>query len=289
MGVRVEVSTSGIDEALQGLTSDPYGGALPGTTTLRIPSLRQNDTTRYLFLLCSRVVSAPTRIRGIRQLLNLGFTVTTAAKEDTPALVQTLTLPVTSPGFMAPDGNVSWHLVSEPNPNPNIATPAPATLGCREATNFAYRQAYGPALLFNAATFTAQTDYYNVNMTAYTPPPIATLEWQPLGGLGNMHDLRFPWDSADAWKSLDIPFCPYGARRVSLYASVLQTAGLPTPESTPTGTTTPGWPPEYGFAFAAQGINAAAVSDITASSVLFWGVGGAIIFEDYDCGCGGPT
>jgi hypothetical protein len=288
MGVRVEVATSGFDEYLQGYSSDPYGGAIPGTTGLRIPPFRQDDTTRYLFLLCSRVVAKPTRIRGIRQLLTVGFTVSTP-KEGAANTVAAYIQPVESPTFRAPDGNVSWHLVNEPNPSPNISTPNQATLGFTEGYNFAYRQSDGPALLTDAGTafgaFAGQTVYYTQNMTAYQPPVIGTSEWQPLGGLGNMHDIRFPWLATRAWDALDIPLCAQSTRRVSLYASVLQTNGLPTLESTPTGTTTPYWGPELAWAQLAAGI-AAADGDLTVSATQFYSVGGAIVFEDYDCGCG---
>lgn len=286
MGVRVEVATSGVDESLQGLTSDPYGAVIPAWTGLRIPSLRPNDQTRYLFLLASRKVTKPTRIRGIRQLLTLGFTITTTEGES-PSQVQTFTLPVSSPSFKAPDGNVSWHLVSEPNPDPSISTPVSANWV--EGPNLRYRQSDSSALLFENITFEdgVQTAYYATTLATYQAPAIGTSQWQPLGGgLENMHDLRFPWEAARAWDSLDIPFCAVGERRISLYASVLQTAGLPAPVSTPVGTSSPFFGPEIAFALTAAGVNAAAVSGVTASAVQFWSVGGAIIFEDYDCGCG---
>lgn len=285
MGVRVEVATAGIDESLQGLSSSPYGETLPGWTGLRIPSFRQDDTTRYLFLLATRKISKPTRIRGLRQLLTVGFTVTTSSEDD-PTVV-TYEIPVSTTGFKAPDGNVSWHLVSEPNPDPSISTPTSANW--TENVNLRYRQADAPALLFENIEFSApQTAYYFQNVDAYEAPIIGTSEWQPLGGLGLMQDIRFPWDAAHAWDSLDIPFCVVGERRVSLYASVLQTAGLPFPLSTPVGTASAFFGPEIGFALTADGVNEAKNVDVTASATQFWRVAGSIIFEDYDCGCGEP-
>jgi len=279
MGVRVEVATTGIDDGLQGLSADYLRPTLPTRTGLRIPSFRPDDVTRYLFLLATRTVSKPTRVRGIRQMLTIGASLT-VNNGDAGNKTQVVELPVTDPFVYAPDGNVSWHLVSEPNPRPNMTVPV--TGEWVQGSNFAYVSADSPALLFQTAGFSAaQSQYYWQNLNAYAPPTIGSSEWQPLGGLGTFHDIRFPWLAARAWDSLDIPFCVEGERRVSLYASVLQTSGFPsTYTSTPTGTQTASFGQAPDFAN-----TIANVSGATPSAVIFWRVGGAIIFEDYDCGC----
>lgn len=279
MGVRVEVATSGIDDAFQGLSTDPFG--LPGVTPvssgtgLRIPTFRQDNTTRYLFLLATRTISAPTRIKGIRQYATLGAQITTA--QEVGSTRQTIEFPITTSNFYLTDGNISWHLVEEPNAHPVTSIqPLVAARTVTDSECFIQGNGDGPALLYQqgSVTFSAnQTQYYFNNMTAYQPPPIWN-EWQPIAGLGNMHDIRFPWVDAEAWNSLDgcVVCAGGGERRVSLYASVLQTAGaIPVVSAT----SSLGYGPEQDFIAAMEPLS-------NVSSVFFWKVAGSIMFEDID-------
>lgn len=278
MGVRVECATTGIDDAVQGLSSDPYGSIVNETTGLRIPTFRPDNFTRYLFLLATRVITRSTRVRGLRQYLTLGAQAKGGGGEA-PSQTVTVEFPVSTPNFYLQDANVSWHLVEEPNPYP-LESSVPLR-GSTDSTNFMQGNSDGPALLYNQGSPTwagAQPLYYFNGMTAYAPPVNQTQEWQPIGGLGNMHDIRFPWSENQAWQSLDVPICARSQRRVSLYASVLQTAGAVALDS---ANATLGLPPEQTF------INA--MADLSFGSVFLWKVAGAIIFEDYDkdCDCEG--
>ena len=276
MGVRVEVSTAGIDDAFQGLSTDPYGepGATPPAvgTGLRVPTFRQDDTTRYLFLLATRTISAPTKIRGIRQYATLGAQITHTSETGTS--IQTIEFPITTPNFYLTDGNISWHLVEEPNAHP--VTTSQTVRGSQDSVCFMQGNSDGPALLYLAGAPTwsvPQPQFYFNNMTAYQPPPVWS-EWQPIAGLGNMHDIRFPWVDSEAWNSLDgVMVCAGGGeRRISLYASVLQTAGA---IGIVSATSSQGYGPENDFI-------AAMASLSNVSVVQFWKVAGSIMFEDED-------
>ena len=269
MGVRVEVATAGIDDAFQGLSTDPYQAPVSQGTGLRIPQLRVDNQTRYVFLLATRTIGKPTRVRGIRQYATLGATLTNGVEDELTS--QPIEFPIVTPNFYLTDGNISWHLVEEPNADPIRSE------GTNNSTCFSEANARSPALLFLKGSVAwgmgPQPLYYFNGMTAYAPPAIWN-DWQPIGGLGNMHDVRFPWESQRAWTGLDIPICARGERRVSLYASVLQTAGavpLTGNESFPAGGR--GYGPEQDF------IDAMSVL-ANVSSVFFWKVAGAIIFED---------
>lgn len=278
MGVQVEVSTEGIDDAVQGLSSDPFGAPIANTLGLRIPFFRQDNTTRYLFLLATRVVTKPTRIVGLRQYLTIGAQADLGSADSGTVQVQPIEFQVQTPNFSFMDGNVSWHLVEEPNIWP-VTTPI-IVPGLVDSTCFVQGNADAPALLYAPGSVgwaEAQPIYYFNTMTSYAPPPVWE-EWQPIAGLGNMHDLRFPWNSN--WGTIDASVNTSSARRISLYASVLQTAGA-TPISSNPGFVagTSGFGPEQDF------INAIATLDSgeeggDATSVFFYRVAGSIMFED---------
>jgi hypothetical protein len=223
--LRLEVSTTGIDEALQGVSTDPFPTSGYSTTTgLRIPpvlSLTSTPATqpRYLFCLASLTFQDGIRLLGLRQGLTIGVdgneNVTSPPEYPIEAWV-------TTPTFKFVDGNVSWHCVVERQPQRTQAMPG------TNAQSWAYLQSDSPAMLYNTftnsnVTTTGAPILYIKGLTAYTPPDISYL-WEPVAGLGNIHDLRFPWDSSGAWRSfgkhgIEIE----GGGRLSLYASVLQT------------------------------------------------------------------
>jgi hypothetical protein len=230
--LRVEVSTTGIDEALQGVSSDPFPTSGYSTSTgLRIPPvLAANETPatqpRYLFTLASLTFQDGIRLLGMRQGLTIGVD---ANEGDAPE--RPIECRVTTPNFRFPDGNVSWHLVIENQPQRSQAQVL------TNAQNWVKLQSDNPAMLYQTFFNTNETPtgapvLYIDGLTAYTPPDLTT-GWQPVAGCGNLHDIRFPWDSGHAWSS----FGPGGIEiegggRLSLYASVLQsnpaTRGTPT-------------------------------------------------------------
>ncbi len=274
MGRIVEVSTVGIDEALQGISTDPFGSVYPSSIGLRVPAFVPPQSApplppnRYLFKLASREVGAfgRMRVRGWRQYVTIGVSV----PSDVTVPSQPVELEVATPGFRFPDGNISWHLVREP-PQGDVPQHRPNT----DLVNFSFSDSSGPALLYQTATFSAATGFYMLNLTAYTPPLQRQQTWEPVAGLGNVHDLRTFWRDAHAWESLDAMV--EGPCRVSLYASVLQTNPETRKKPTlPTGFFGP--PPEE--AFIAEMQTVAAEGD----GVKYWRVGGALIFEDCESG-----
>ena len=229
-----EVSASGIDEALQGFSSDPFGASIGSGPGLRVPSFVNDNDTRYLFLRASRRldIRQKTRVIGWRELVTIGINTAQSVSRPTapgrpgapPPSSQSLPIEieVTSPVFRFPDGNVSFHLVREPLQVP--FTQRPLT----DAQNFLYVTSDTPALLYQTASFSAGTDpitgapgYYMLNMDGYTPPSALRATWEPLAGLGNLHDLRTPYRDAHGWCSLNVEVD--GGCNIRLYASVLQT------------------------------------------------------------------
>jgi hypothetical protein len=261
-GRRHEVSTTGIDEALANLSADPFGSAFPTWTGLRVPSFVNAPTERYLFLLASRQLGPreTTRLRGWRQLVTIGA----AVNSDVPS--RPFEMAVTTPTWRFPDGNVSWHLVREPFFDGLPGRPRP-----KDTASFAFQTSESPALLYLDANWSSGIDpfthappYYMLNMSAYTAPSGLRGQWEPLADLGNVHDLRAPWDAARAWESLDVP-CE-GICRISLYASVLQTNPA-SPARVTDLETIPANPPEEAF-----------LADVP--NAIYWRVAGALIFED---------
>jgi hypothetical protein len=266
---RVEVSTSGIDEALQGVTSDPIGLALPQTTGLRIPPVLPTYTTplaapRYRFCLATRTIaSGATRLRGVRQFVTLGVDTNGGTPPERP-----IELAVSTPNFHFVDGNISWSLVTESVGRRVVTTPP------TNAPGWAFLETDGSAMLYNTFTntnvdpFTGAPIYYNVGLTAYTPPSTSAT-WLAVAGYGNMHDLRFPWYGTQ-WGSIDEII--YGTTRISLYASVLQTnPATRTPLTVPSPWRNPGGTPEEAF-----------IADFTNGSKgpIYWRIAGSLIFED---------
>lgn len=264
MGVRVELEAAGIDDVLQGLSSDPFGGGFPVNVGLRVPSFRANDTTRFMFCLARRVLDRPTRIIGIRTGYTLGSVVVITPGGEGPAVTRPTELPVTTPTYMPPDGNVSFHLVLEPNTDTVPVRPV------TDNVNLALQESLSPALLYETIGWSAaQSPYYWLNMNAYTPPD--PIDWEPVGGLGTIRGGAFPYFTAQAWRSLDIPIRLHGEYTVGLYASVLQSAGILPINGV--GTSFPS--PEENW-----------IGQITALSgstaPIIWRVLGALIFEDED-------
>lgn len=278
----IEVSASGIDEALQGLTSSPSATAFPTTAGLRVPPVLQGNgegafplQPRYLFCLATLSLDHG-RLLGIRQGLTIGLN----AQVTNPP-VRPMEMEVTTPTFHFVDGNVSWHLVQEK------AQPMPVQAPTSDSANWIHSQSQGPALLYDTATFAAGTFnpttgapfFYTVGLKAYSPPQVIG-NWTDLCGLGNFSDIRFPHRSSRSWAALDVEF----ENRVSLYASVLQTnpvtrlapsayPGAGNPQANFTSAS-----PEEGFIAAWQGLNGPSFEP-TIMGPAYYRIFGSLIVE----------
>jgi len=267
VGRRFEVASIGVDEALQGFSADPFDAFTPSATGLRVPSLIPANGGRYLFLLATRQVNAKDRVhlRGWRQLVKIGIS---SPGGGAPPPSRPVELAVTTPDFRFPDGNVSWHLVREP------MYTVDQTRKNTDLPNFMYQTADQAALLYQSYTQSAPTGYYMLNLTSYVPPTGMQGSWEPIGGLGNVHEIRAPWTNTDGWNTLDERVT--GPCRISLYASVLQTNPLNAARAVtfPVGSlTSEGIPPEESFIANMAGIE---------TGVVYWRVAGALMFEDED-------
>ncbi len=232
--VRLEVSTTGFDEALQGITSDPFSGSgTPTATGLRIPVTLPSDgppaQPRYLFNLASLTFQNNVRLMGIRQ----GLTIGVDANQGTPPEWPTECW-VKTPTFRFVDGNVCWMLLREKNPQQTQQKPV------TDAANWAKTQSDSPAMLYQSftngnVTATGAPVVYFEDLQNYAPPAFEgyAQTFETVAGLGNFKDLRFPWDSTDAWQAFGSEgILLEGSGRLTLYASVLQTnpatRGVPT-------------------------------------------------------------
>lgn len=213
---RVEVVSTGVDEDLQGIASDPFGSL--SWVGLRVPShVTVTPQNRYLFLLCSLDVGDGDRMRlvGLRHGYSLGVRQVQRVNEFW----------VRNPIFKPFRGNVSWHLRVRPlhqlnNPgNGSIQPPL---------QNFAFRDAQSPALLYRTA---AAALFYPL-LTDYSPPN----RGMPYGRgatpeFGTFYDLKTDWQDAADWHAIDIPIL--GPARVQFFASVQQTPEQKVPVTQP--------------------------------------------------------
>jgi hypothetical protein len=214
-GSRFEVSTVGRDPALALIKGNPYGTVTgPGLIIPSVPAATNIPTNRYLFLLSMWQFNDGDigRLVGIRQYLTLGALVPNSAGEDSP-YDYIVEQPVVTPSWHLSDATVSWHL-RRLSKQPNY-TSSPFN-----GPNYCFRQSLSPALLF-------ENDFSEAS--GYVPP----FGGAPPGNilvpdLGAFQDLRFPWQSDQAWDRLDVEI--EGPCMVGLFASVQQS----TPASRPT-------------------------------------------------------
>jgi hypothetical protein len=269
------VSTSGIDETLQGISTDPFGQNLPSALGLRIPPVMTASIVppfqpRYLFLLATRVIERQkTTIRGIRQGLHLGINRSGTANQVLP-----YEFPVTTPNWRFPDGNVSWHLVREPNDVPTLQRPLTDTASWR------YLRSDQPAMLYKKASFDPNTYdpltlapiFYPIGLDGYTPPDFSASQVKPIADLGNMKGIYYPWDASSDNK---LNIVVSGNCRISLYASVLQTN--PSTRLQPSAVSSPissGIAPEDAFL-----ANFTTIGSPT-TAPIYWRIYGSILFDD---------
>lgn len=240
---RIEIVSSGVDEFLQTIGSDPTGGTswpglrVPTTSTAlltNVSAATPASKLRYLFMLAAFAIpeGARARIVSFRTSWTMGIV------QGAPAAPRLIEQLVTNPFFRLPDGNVSFHLrQSAPTANQwsgnaqgaivNL-TPPPLTLP--DMPNLTFRNGRMPAMLFENVTYTVPTAFYANNLAAYVPPNGG----QPYGdtitaGYGTFQDPRMQYGSGNDWNDCDIPV--EGPATVQLFASVRQnqtgTAAVP--------------------------------------------------------------
>jgi hypothetical protein len=251
-GSRFEVSTQGRDPALALIKGNPYGTVTgPGLIIPATPPATNTSSNRYLFLLAQWQVNVGELVRlvGIRQYLTLGALVPQVEFEET-VYNYVAELPITSATWHLADANVSWHLRRvdlQPNLNQSPFN----------KPNYMFRQPVTPALMF-------ENDFTQAG--GYKPPfggrpPGNTL----VSDLGSFQDIRFPWQSNQAWDQLDVEV--RGPCMVALFASVQQsTPGTRPTLSLPEGYIAGGLPPEEVFL---QNF----------PSAVYYRIAGSLIFE----------
>ena len=199
---RFQVSTVGLDAYLQLVGGDPWGS--PNYTGLQVPTTptpAASPQLRYLFKLCRASFRAGERARlvGFKQYLEL---VANIAIGDPGGGILPITMPITSPLWRFPDGNVSWHIARVGPVRRDTRNPA-------NADSLVYVDSGSPALLFQ-------------NLGPYVPPNAGRPWGKPItsNDLGNLHDLRYPWRDSQSELELAVPII--GPCDVVCFASVAQ-------------------------------------------------------------------
>jgi hypothetical protein len=254
----IEVFSEGIDEALQGIGSDPYSGM--NAMGLRVPTLATpNMQSRYLFNACCIEMPENSRgcITGIRTFSSLGV-----RQGTSPAVV--VEQEIVTPGFSLPDGNVSWHLRRVP-------LTVELSKGPSDLDSFKMVMSKGPALLYQTAEVVGS--FYTA-LSSYSPPAGGRPPGDPVGGLGTFHDLRFPWRLG--WHNPNIPI--EGPALYMLAASVRQSAGTFAGPAFNAAMPTPGMQPEIAFI-----ANFGGQKSSTNTGVLIWRIAGALRVEVEEC------
>jgi hypothetical protein len=215
-----EIATTGADEYLQLIGSDPFGSV--SSVGLRVPFAPTTDPKkRYLFLLASFTLAEGehARISGFRQLVTIGSTQSYGSGTSEGSIV--IEQEVRSPFWRFQDGNVSWHIntVGTPNASEIPQTPGNGPVDC---ASFKQYWADGPALLYGPPAPPKPEGNVYTNVVDYVPPnggkPYGTASDSKLG---TMYDLRTQWLTHGGWSALDIPVI--GPKTVAFFASVRQT------------------------------------------------------------------
>lgn len=206
---RYEIVTAGKDTSLGFIGSDPYKTNV--FTGLVVPSAPSASIggARYLFMLARAQFNTGekgVRLVGIRQYADLVATVTNEQQGST----QVFHKEILAPMFRPPDGSISWHVMVIDKTFRDTRNPS-------NADSFIFQDSYSPAMLYQVAA-------------PYSPPNGGRPWGTPIGAsLGNIHELRYPWQQNFTEYMLDIPI-PLPCD-VALFASVRQND----PSTNPTG------------------------------------------------------
>ena len=219
----VEIASNGLDESLQGVGSDPFGGT--SWVGLRVPSLptdsvgQKASDSRYLFLLATFSLSEGTKatILGWRQMVRLGWIQPRNTDVQT-STARPVTMEVTDPAFKFVDGNVSFHLQALGAPNSQGFVwdlQGPNDLVC-----FKQNFSTTPALLYKTATTPSK---FYTDLTAYNPPNKGRPWGKSLrsGSMSTVYGQRTTWQTHGAWSALGLEV--EGPDTIALFASVRQT------------------------------------------------------------------
>lgn len=189
---RWEVTTAGNDPNLQLIGGDPWGA--PDFTGLIVPTASTLSITpigmpqyqfRYLFMAARAQFhnGEKARLVGLRLYASLfGDTV-----DDVGTVTGTFEKQIRNPMWRFPDANISFHVMQNPKLNRIRRNPL-------NADSLMYLDSYSPALLYQS-------------LAPYVPPN-AGRPWgkSPVhSDLGNIHDLRYPWQDSQIEHELDIP------------------------------------------------------------------------------------
>jgi hypothetical protein len=256
-GTRYEISTSGLDPALQGVWSDPFGGVygVGLRVAQTLPTVRTYKN-RLLYMLAFARFGAHRKVRlvGVRQLLTIAALLPTGEGSQ-PYILEKQ---VTSPTWHFTDATWSWHVMRVPPGRNPKSHPS-------NADGVAFQYATAPALLF-------QTD---PNEAGYKPPwagrPIGT-PVTPV--LGNLHDIRFPWVDDRAPRSLDVEI--EGPCDIVMFASGQQT----NPDTRPLVPAAPGGGFPYGTTCLPEMDAFVGNYDLASIPTTYWRVAGSLIFEE---------
>lgn len=183
----VELVSASIDTFSAAIGTSPILGDM-GRTGVQIPLVPTVDQShRYLFRLCGMQIpnGASVKLLGLRQFATIGLT--TPCQSGLGSGVGTiLEIDVQSPLWTFPNGNISWHVRYQPN---------------------VYAESLDTQLLFNT-------------IFPYVPPAHGLPPGNPVGHLGTIRDLRYPWQPAGPGCCLDTMI--RGPGSLVMYASVHQ-------------------------------------------------------------------
>lgn len=206
---RSEIVTAGPNAEFQFIGNDPFNTNVgTGIVVPAAPSASIGGA-RYLIQLARASFGAGekgVRLVGIRQYAEIiaRLAARTAPLADSgPPTGSTVVFrrEIQSPLWHPFDGDISWHVMVQPNVQRDTRNPA-------NADGVIYQDAQSPALLYQT-------------LGPYTPPNGGRPWGTPLAAsLGNIHELRYRWRSERSEEVLDIPL-PVPCD-VSFFASVRQ-------------------------------------------------------------------
>lgn len=204
----IELVSQSRDPDYAGLGSSAFQSDTSGIGVVVPAFATTSPTNRFLFRLAGIQIPGGFGIiiRGLR-LAQTIRTVLTATSDD-PYPIE---LEVTSPFWHFNDGNVSYHLMHQGDSQTAYRNVPDTGTGVQLAGTSPDFRSYGAgsSLLYRN---------YDSILRTYTAPSMGRPPGSGVAHLGNIHDLRYPWENTD-W-SLHLPVMGPGA--VVLYASVFQ-------------------------------------------------------------------
>jgi hypothetical protein len=277
------LATTSVAVASNGTVLPLVGGVLNVGSTAGFPAGPSTiivDTTDGPETLSYTAIGGPTTFTGVNGgspgvVLFTGNVVDSTAFAPASIYTSFFEKPIVTPRWRFPDGNISWHVMALP---PNV--PTPAFLGglpvgatgnvTNQKPGFAFDNTSSPSIL----SLTGKADG-----VAYLAPNGGRPFGVPLTpDLGSIHDMRWPWDSANSWHySLDVPI--NAPCDICLYASVQQT----NTESR----NLPSVPPSPVPGSAAAGFGTLTPEDqfllTFPTTAAYWRVAGALVFAENCC------